>query len=466
MALSFFSKSKKAVQNRFRDDYATKMRLKYDPYYHAMESQQGTTVRLDGRDMIMLSSNDYLGLSFHPKVIEAGRAALLKWGTSTTGARISNGSRAFHIELEEKLAAFLGREACHVHAAGYLSCLSSVAAFAQKGDIIFADKNIHSCLWEGIQLSRATVERFSHNSPDDLREVAAAASTSDAPKLLVIEGVYSMEGHIARLPELTEIAEEHGCFTVLDDAHGFGVLGRNGRGTVDHFGLNDKVDVICGSLSKSLASTGGFVAASREAIEYLRTSSKQTVFSAALSPSQAACAQASLELMQNEREHHERLWANTKKYRAILKNLGLDTWGSETPATRLCSAPKNAFILSGKLSSKKASSPSCPSPPRCPSAKTSSAPPSPRCTPTNSSTRSPTRWPTPSKSSEPSAQRRPQSTRRFGPDRQRPRRRLDLQPRHQRVVRQHPPQRVRPSRAIVRRHGPTAARRRIFPQDR
>jgi 8-amino-7-oxononanoate synthase len=332
MALSFFSRNKKAVLNRFRDDYATKMRLKYDPFYHAMESQHGTTVRLHGRDLIMLSSNDYLGLSFHPKVIEAGRAALLKWGTSTTGARISNGSRAFHLELEEKLATFLGREACHVHAAGYLSCLSSIAAFAQKGDVIFADKNIHSCLWEGIQLSRATVERFSHNSPDDFRDVAAAAN-SDAPKLLVIEGVYSMEGHIARLPELTEIAEEHGCFTVLDDAHGFGVLGRQGRGTVDHFGLNDKVDVICGSLSKSLASTGGFVAASKEAIDYLRTNSKQTVFSAALSPSQAACAQASLELMQNEREHHEKLWANTKKYRAILKNLGLDTWGSETPAT-------------------------------------------------------------------------------------------------------------------------------------
>jgi len=253
-------------------------------------------------------------------------------GTSTTGARISNGSRAFHVELEEKLADFLGREACHVHAAGYLSCLASIAAFAQKGDIIFADKNIHSCLWEGIQLSRATVERFSHNSPDDFRDVAAAAASTDAPKLLVIEGVYSMEGHIARLPELTEIAEEHGCFTVLDDAHGFGVLGRHGRGTVDHFGLNDKVDVICGSMSKSLASTGGFVAASREVIEYLRTNSKQTVFSAAISPSQVACAQASLELMQTEPHHLEKLWSNTKKYRAILKSLGLDTWESETPA--------------------------------------------------------------------------------------------------------------------------------------
>jgi len=331
MAFPLFSKNKKAILVRCRDDYPTKMRLKYAPYYHAMEAQQGTNIRLDGHDMVMLSSNDYLGLSFHPKVIEAGRAAMLKWGTSTTGARTSNGSRAYHVELEQKLAAFLGREACHVHAAGYLSCLSSVASFAQKGDLVLADKNIHSCLWDGIRLSMANVERFSHNNPIDLREVAATVDPKTA-KMLVLEGVYSMEGHIAKLPDLIAIAEQYNCFTVLDDAHGFGVLGQQGRGTADHFGLNDKIDIICGSLSKSLASTGGFVAGSRDVIEYLRTNSKQTIFSAALSPSQAACALASLELMQTEPEHLERLWKNTKRYRDILHNLGLDTWESETPA--------------------------------------------------------------------------------------------------------------------------------------
>jgi 8-amino-7-oxononanoate synthase len=331
MAFSLFSKNKKALLDRCRDDYATKMRLKYAPYYHAMEAQQGTDIRLGGRDMIMLSSNDYLGLSFHPKVIEAGRAAMLKWGTSTTGARPSNGSRTYHLELEEKLAAFLGREACHIHAAGYLSCLASVATFAQKGDVILADKNIHSCLWDGIRLSMASVERFSHNNPLDLREVASTVSSA-APKMIVLEGVYSMEGHVARLPEILDVAEEHGCFSVLDDAHGLGVLGRQGRGTVDHFGLNDKVDVICGSLSKSLASTGGFVCGTREVIEYMRTNSKQTIFSAAISPSQAACALASLEVMQSEPQHLERLWKNTRLYREMLHGLGLDTWGSETPA--------------------------------------------------------------------------------------------------------------------------------------
>jgi len=331
MAFSLFTKNKKAWIERCREDYATRMRLKYAPYYHSMEAQTGTTVTLDGREMIMLSSNDYLGFSFHPKVIEASRQAILKWGTSTTGARPSNGSRGFHLELERDLAAFLGRESCHVHSAGYLSVMTSVTAFAQKGDLILADKNLHSCLWDGIRLSHASVERFSHNNPDDLREVLTGANP-EVPKMLVIEGVYSMEGHVARLPELLTLAEEYDCFTVLDDAHGFGVLGRQGRGTVDHFGLNDKVDLISGSLSKSLASTGGFVAGSTDAIEYLRTHSKQTIFSAAIAPSQAAAARAALALMQSEPEHLDRLWKNTRRYVAMLKGLGLDTWETDTPA--------------------------------------------------------------------------------------------------------------------------------------
>lgn len=331
MALSLFTKTKKAIIERARDDYATKMRLKYKPYYHTMDGQQGTHIQLHGRDMIMLSSNDYLGLSFHPKVMEACGTAVKNWGSSTTGARISNGSRAFHTELEEKLAAFVGREACHVSVAGYISCCSAVATFAQKGDVIVADKNIHSCLWDGVRLSMATVERFSHNNPEDLRHVLKGIPFS-TPKMLLLEGVYSMEGHICRLPEIAQLGEEAGCFTVVDDAHGFGVLGRQGRGTVDHLKAEDKVDLICGSMSKSLASTGGFVAGSREMIEYLRTNSKQTLFSAAISPSMAAAASMSLDLMQSEPQHLERLWRNTRRYREMLTGLGLDTWESETPA--------------------------------------------------------------------------------------------------------------------------------------
>ncbi len=331
MALTLLTRNKKAILERCREDYPTAMRLKYAPFYHAIEAQQGAHVRVKGRDMIMLSSNDYLGLSFHPKVIEAGRAALAQWGTSTTGARPSNGTRAFHVALEEKLAAFLGYEACHVSVAGYISCMSAVAAYAQKGDLILVDKNIHSCIWDGIRLSMASVERFTHNNPDDLRQLVKTAH-HHVPKMVVVEGVYSMEGHIVRLPEIVDIADDHGCLLVLDDAHGFGVLGRQGRGTVDHFRLNDRVDLVCGSMSKSLASTGGYVAGSRELIEYLRTHSKQTIFSAALSPSQAACASAALDVMQSEPQHLERLWRNTRRYREILKGLSLDTWGSETAA--------------------------------------------------------------------------------------------------------------------------------------
>lgn len=331
MALSLFSSKAPGIRERCRDDSATKLRLRYSPYYHAMEAQRGTTVKLQGRDMIMLASNDYLGLTFHPKIVEAAREALLKWGSSPTGARVSNGSRSYHVELEEKLAAFLGKEACHVHSAGYLSCLSGIAAFAQKGDYILADKNIHSCLWDGIRLSTAAVERFSHNSADDLRAVAAGLP-ADAAKMLVVEGVYSMEGHVAPLPALLSIANEYDCFTVLDDAHGFGVLGRQGRGTCDHFGLTSKVDIICGSMSKSLSSTGGFVAGDRASIEYLRTHGKHTLFSASLAPAQAAAASAALDVLQSEPEHLERLWDNTRRYTAMLKSLGLDTWGSETPA--------------------------------------------------------------------------------------------------------------------------------------
>jgi 7-keto-8-aminopelargonate synthetase-like enzyme len=321
----------KPILERCRNDTPAQLRQRYGLWYFSFDAQRGSRVWHHGHEYVMLSSNDYLGLCSHPKVIEAGRAALSEWGASTTGARMANGSRSYHLKLEEMLARFLGKESCHVSSAGYLSCMSAVAGFAQRGDVILADKNIHSSLWDGIRLSGATVERFSHNDPASLREVIGQLEPT-AAKMIVVEGVYSMEGHIARLPEMAAIATEFGCVLVVDDAHGLGALGREGRGTVDHCGLGAEVDVIAGSLSKSLSSTGGFIAGSKDLIEYLRTHSKQTIFSAALSPSQAACAIASLEVLQSEPQHLERLWANTRRYRALLSSLGLDTWGSETPA--------------------------------------------------------------------------------------------------------------------------------------
>ena len=330
MSFPFLKSRGSALWKRIRADESTRLRLKYDTYYHIFDKQEGTRVFKDGKEFIMLSSNDYLGLSHHPKIKEAGIEAIQKWGSSTTGARLANGGRIFHRELEEKLAAFLGKEACHVFSAGYLACASAITGFADRKDLILADKNLHSSLWSGIQLSGARCERFAHNNPAHASEILSDEGADT--NIFVLEGVYSMEGHIAKLPAFIEIAREHNAFVILDDAHGFGVLGKNGRGTADHFGMTEQVDVLCASFSKSLAGAGGFVASSREAIEYMRSHSKQTIFSAALSPASCACAQAALEIMQNEPEHQEKLFKNLERYRGILASLELDTWESETPA--------------------------------------------------------------------------------------------------------------------------------------
>lgn len=320
-----------SILARCRRDEMTRMRLKYKPFYDVFQRQEGSRVWLDGREMVLLSSNDYLGLTHHPRVIEAGKLALDEWGASPTGARVANGGRTYHIRLEEKLASFLGREAVHVHSAGYLSCMSAVQAFVRRGDLILVDRNVHSSLWSGIHNTGARVEKFSHNRPEALAK-ALSFENPETPKLLVIEGIYSMEGHIAPVPEFLEVIKGHNVFTVMDDAHGFGVLGEQGRGTLRHFGASDKVDIVCGSLSKALASVGGFVAGERSLIEYLRTHSKQTLFSAAIGPCQAACAEAALEVLQEEPFHLERLWSNVARYREFLMGLGLDIWGSETAA--------------------------------------------------------------------------------------------------------------------------------------
>lgn len=330
MSFPFLKSRGSALWKRIRADDSTRLRLKYDTYYHIFDKQEGTRVFKDGKEFIMLSSNDYLGLSHHPKIKEAGIEAIQKWGSSTTGARLANGGRIFHRELEEKLAAFLGKEACHVFSAGYLACASAITGFADRKDLILADKNLHSSLWSGIQLSGARCERFAHNNPAHASEILSDEGSDT--NIFVLEGVYSMEGHIAKLPAFVEIAREHNAFVILDDAHGFGVLGKNGRGTADHFEMTEQVDVLCASFSKSLAGAGGFVASSREAIEYMRSHSKQTIFSAALSPASCACAQAALEIMQNEPEHQEKLFKNLERYRGILASLELDTWESETPA--------------------------------------------------------------------------------------------------------------------------------------
>jgi len=327
-----FSKQKNnGIWNRILSDDSTRLRLKYDAYYHIFDDQTGTRVTKDGKEYVMLSSNDYLGLSQHPKIKEAGIKALQKWGSSTTGARLANGGRIFHRALEEDLADFLGMEACHVFSAGYLACASAITGFVDRNDLVCADKNLHSSLWSGIKLSGAKCERFAHNHPEHLREILSHEDPK-TNKALVIEGIYSMEGHIARLPELLEVAKEFGAFLILDDAHGIGVLGDHGKGTANHFGLTNQIDVICGSFSKSFSGMGGFVCASKDAIDYMRSHSKQTIFSAALSPVSTACAHAALGIIRSEPEHRKKLEANLSRYRKLLDELNLDTWNSESPA--------------------------------------------------------------------------------------------------------------------------------------
>jgi 8-amino-7-oxononanoate synthase len=321
----------KPILERAERDLNTRLRLKYAPYYHAASAASGVEVTVAGRAMVMMSSNEYLGLSRHPKVIAAVKSAVEEWGSSSCGSRLANGSRAFHVELEETLAEFLGQEACHVFSAGYLACVGSLSSLAQRGDALIVDPGIHSALWDGALLSGAKIERFAH---EDMAALAKLLSELDAQqaKAIVVDGVYSMEGHIASLPQICDLADQYQAALIVDDAHGLGILGRDGRGVCDHLGVTDRVDLIAGSFSKSLASTGGFIAGSSMLIEYLRSNSRQIIFSAAISAPAAVAAAAALKILREEPEHRERLWANCKHLRAILENLGVDYWHSPTPA--------------------------------------------------------------------------------------------------------------------------------------
>lgn len=329
--IPLFTEKRNPVAERCLTDVNTKLRLKYAPYYHRVDKSEGSHVWVDGRKMVMMSSNEYLGLTRHPEVVAAAKKAVDDWGTSPCGSRLANGSRGYHSELEDELAAFLGKEACHVTVAGYMACVSSLTSIVQRDDALIVDKSIHSALWDGARLSAGTIERFTHEDMGSLKAVLEQLEPSQ-PKVIAVDGVYSMEGHIASLPEITALAKEHQAFLVVDDAHGFGVLGREGRGVVDHFGLTQNVDLVVGSFSKSLASAGGFIAGDRSVIEYLRSTCRQIIFSAAITPSAAAAARASLRVMQKEPQHRERLWENTRYLQTILKNLGLDYWDSPTPA--------------------------------------------------------------------------------------------------------------------------------------
>lgn len=301
------------------------------PYFKPIAAQHGGTVLANGREMVITGSNDYLGLTQDPRLKEAARAALDDFGTSCTGSRFLTGTLTLHETLETRLAAFLHKDSALTFSAGYLGCLSVVSALAGRHDILYYDRENHASLYDAARLSFATLRKFDHNDLEHLDRLLLADADKPGGRIIVSDGVFSMSGHIADLPGLVELKHRYGARLIIDDAHATGVLGANGRGSGEHFGIEDEVDVIVGTFSKSFASVGGFMAGERKVVEYVKHLARPFIFTAALPAMQMAAALMALEIMETESEHRERLWRNVDRFRRGMQRLGFDTLGSETP---------------------------------------------------------------------------------------------------------------------------------------
>lgn len=300
------------------------------PFFRTIESEQDTVVKINGKDVLMFGSNSYLGLTNHPKLKEASIKAIEKYGSGCAGSRFLNGTLDIHLELEEKLAKFVGKEGALVFSTGYQVNLGVISSIPGRHDYLILDDLDHACILDGARLSFAKVMKYSHNDMESL-EKALSRCEQDKIKLIVIDGVFSMEGDIAKLPEIVQLAEKYNANIMVDDAHGLGVLGKNGAGTANHFGLTDKVDLIMGTFSKSLASIGGFIAADMDTINYLKHNARSLIFSASIAPGNAASVIAAVDLMQQEPERLQRLWDNTHYAKKALNDVGFDTGHSVTP---------------------------------------------------------------------------------------------------------------------------------------
>lgn len=300
------------------------------PYFRKIESDQDTEVIIKGKKVLMFGSNSYLGLTNHPKVIEAAKAAIDKYGTGCAGSRFLNGTLDIHIELENKLARFVNKEAALCYSTGFQVNLGVVSILAGRHDYLLLDELDHASIIEGSRLSFSHVLKFAHNDMDAL-ESKLKNCCPDRVKLIVADGVFSMEGDILKLPEVVRLAEKYGASIMLDDAHSLGVLGKNGAGTADHFGLTDQVDLIMGTFSKSFASLGGFIAGEHEVINYIKHNSRSLIFSASMTPASAATVLATLKIMEDEPERLEHLWEMTAFAREGFQSAGFDTGKSETP---------------------------------------------------------------------------------------------------------------------------------------
>ena len=300
------------------------------PYFHALTSGQDTEVVMEGRNTIMIGSNNYLGLTSDPRVIEAGVEALKKYGSGNSGSRFLNGTLDIHKKLEEELAAFLCKEAVMTFSTGFQSNLGIISAIAGMHDVIMCDKENHASIYDACRLSYGEMIRYKHSDMEDL-EKKLQAVPSNKGILIVTDGVFSMSGEICKLPEIVALAKKYGARIMVDDAHGLGVLGAHGRGTAEHFGLEDEVDIYMGTFSKSLASLGGYMAASREVVDYVMHTSRPYIFSASITPASVACARESLRILANEPERVQNLLDISKYMRDGLKKLGVKLIDSTTP---------------------------------------------------------------------------------------------------------------------------------------
>ena len=304
------------------------MEAGYYPYFIPLDQTEGTEVVIGGRRLIMIGSNNYLGLTTHPKVRQAAIDAVREYGTSCTGSRFLNGNLMLHKELESRLAAYVGKEAALVFSTGFQSNLGAISALVGRGEVVITDREDHASIVDGCRLSYGEMKRFRHNDMADLDRVLGAAG--DVGKLVVVDGVFSMGGDIAPLPQIIPLCQKHGARLMVDDAHSIGVLG-GGRGTGHHFGLNGGVDLIMGTFSKSFASLGGFLAGDDVVIHYIQHMARSLIFSASMPPSNAAAVLAALDVMESEPERVQRLWANTRKMKEGFRQLGFNTGQSETP---------------------------------------------------------------------------------------------------------------------------------------
>lgn len=314
-------------------DYAQVRAADLYPYFRPIERNDGSRAIMNGREIIMAGSNNYLGLLSDPRVKEAAAAAIERYGTGCTGSRFLNGTLDLHIELEERLAAFMDREACVLFSTGYMTNQGVIQALTAKGDIIFSDKDNHACIVAGTQVSMAETWRYRHNDLDHLRKLLekAQAEAPNAGKLIVTDGVFSMSGIIARVPELVELAERFGAALMLDDAHACGVIGPGGRGSAASFGLTDRAHLTTGTFSKSFASLGGFVVGDRDVIDYIRHRSSTHIFSASMPPANVATVLKCLDILETEPWRLDRLWEISDYMRAGFRNLGFNVWTSQSP---------------------------------------------------------------------------------------------------------------------------------------